>query len=116
MRRIRPFTATKVVGVTFNNAQENIKRLARKDIPLELVREPNNPYDPNAIKVMVAEWFLGYIRKELASKLAPEIDAGKQYEASFVCINRSPYHDLVGLTIRITEIGDWEDAYNRILR
>ena len=51
MRPLNPFTTTKVVGVTFNNAQENIERFARKDIPLELVREPNNPYDPNAIKV-----------------------------------------------------------------
>jgi hypothetical protein len=116
MNRFNTYTTTKLAGVSYGGAQANMRRFARKDIPLELRRERHNPHDPNAIKVMVADCFLGYIPKSLAAKLAPAMDAGKQYEASFVCQNRSSYHDLVGLTIRITEIGDGEDAYNRLFR
>lgn len=39
-----------------------------------LVREPNNEYDKNAIKVMVADYHIGYLKKELSSKLACILD------------------------------------------
>ena len=112
MKRFNTYTTTKLAGVSYGGAQANIKRHGRKGMSLELRRERHNPHDPNAIKVMVADCFLGYIPKPLAGKLALAIDAGRQFEASFVCQNRSPYHAVVGLTIRITEIG--EDAYNRL--
>jgi hypothetical protein len=50
---------------------------------LTLRRESDNPYDPNAIRVdarklgnMSAQ--IGYLPKELAQLLAPEIDSGKE--------------------------------------
>ena len=38
----------------------------------QLVPEPTNPYDPNAIAVMHEEMHLGYIQKEIAAEINPE--------------------------------------------
>ena len=45
---------------------------------LTLEREPYNEHDSNAIKVIdpESEIFLGYVAKEVACELAPEMDAG----------------------------------------
>jgi len=48
----------------------------RNGLRLELVREPTNEHDKNAIKVMFVEYHLGYIPKDTAAKLAPLMDDG----------------------------------------
>lgn len=69
---------TKLVGVTFNNRQSNIMRLKVND-KLRLIREPNNIYDTNAILVCDKNFNeLGHISKNLATTLAPILDAGKK--------------------------------------
>jgi hypothetical protein len=97
-------TITKLAGVTFSDAQENIKKFGCRDIgSYRLVREPNNPHDPNAIRVELAEFFLGYIPKDKAKDLAPMMDIGRKFLAMFVSRNESPFHDTVGLTVEIVE-------------
>jgi len=96
----------RLTGVSYNNAQENIKQWGCKYIgTYELVREPYNPHDPNAIKVaVIGQVFLGYVPRQLASLLAPMIDnAGRKFVAEFVSVNKHPYHNLVGLSVRIVE-------------
>lgn len=45
--------------------------------PLLLIREPDNPYDTNAIRVMtVIGRSIGYVQREVAAIVAPKIDAG----------------------------------------
>jgi hypothetical protein len=92
-------------GVSFGDAQANIKKFAHPDIRwFPLVRDRDNPHDPNAIKVALFGRFeMGYIPKEIASRLAPLMDAGKDLDAEFVCVNRHPSYDLVGLTVKIIE-------------
>lgn len=93
-----------LVGVTFDDAQENIKKFGCKDIgSFALVREPNNPYDPNAIRVCLGKYKLGYVPRGIAKELAPQMDAGKNFLAFFVCRNEHPFHDTVGLTVRVVE-------------
>ncbi|MGQ9630589.1 MAG: single-stranded-DNA-specific exonuclease RecJ [bacterium] len=71
---------TKIAGVTFENRQKSISEL-REGERLRLVRE-DNPRDPNAIRVENDRRdHLGYIKRELALKLAPQIDSGVKYEA-----------------------------------
>jgi hypothetical protein len=96
---------TKLAGVTFEDAQENIKKFGVKDVPTyALVREPNNPHDPNAIRVSLGGIiFMGYVPKEIARDLALKMDAGKVYLAFFVKRNESPMHSTVGLTVRVEE-------------
>jgi hypothetical protein len=92
----------KLVGVTFDSAQENIKMFGCRDIgSFALVREPDNEHDTNAIRVQVAGRYLGYIPRQVAKDLAPELDAGEDYLAFFVKRNESPYEKTVGLTVRI---------------
>lgn len=65
----------RVVGVTFGNRQSVIKRLVKGDI-VTLRREPDNPYDSNAIRVENGSGQqVGFINKELAAQLAPSFDA-----------------------------------------
>jgi single-stranded-DNA-specific exonuclease len=69
---------TKVVGVTFEGRQAIVGGLREGDV-LELIREPENPYDPCAIAVRFGALGLGYLRRDIAQHLAPEIDAGRRY-------------------------------------
>ncbi|RJR32315.1 MAG: hypothetical protein C4576_30645 [Desulfobacteraceae bacterium] len=103
---------TKIKGVQVGDAQRNIKELMRKrkSVPKEerkqpsLVREPTNPFDPNAIKVEIDGLYLGYIPRKTASNLAPRIDDGMQYSVSSSWVNRSPGHEVVGMTLEISEV------------
>jgi hypothetical protein len=71
---------TSVKGVTFSNVdgtkRQEVLATMKPEEELQLVREKNNPFDPNAIQVFYKDTMLGYIAKELARDLAPSIDAG----------------------------------------
>ena len=67
-----------MVGVSFEGRQNLIAGLAPGD-PLELVREADNAYDPNALAVRYGRLQLGYLRREIAQRLAPNVDAGDRY-------------------------------------
>jgi single-stranded-DNA-specific exonuclease len=72
---------TKVFGVSFEGRQNIVAGLEKGDA-LDLVREPENPHDPNAIAVRYGRLQLGYLRREIALQLAPNIDAGERYAAT----------------------------------
>lgn len=72
---------SKLVGVKFPEIQANITLCTTGD-QLTMEREPDNPFDPNAIRVYKSTIPLGYINRDLASQLAPRIDDGVEY----VCI------------------------------
>ena len=93
-----------VVGMHFRPPAKAILKFLQSDAALTLQREPENPYDPNAVMVFVdvtqipeelrpeldetsqpygftledlfvqREWHLGYIAKEFAIHLAPILD------------------------------------------
>lgn len=95
---------TRLSGVIFGDAQKNIKTFGCKDIgTYALVREPENPHDPNAIRVEVGGYFMGYIPKQIAQTLAPMMDDGRTFIAELVRRNESPRFKRVGLTVRIVE-------------
>ena len=71
---------TKVVGVTFEGRQDLIAGLQPGEA-LGLVREPHNPHDPNAIGVHYGTLKIGFVRKEIARRIAPHFDAGGRYTA-----------------------------------
>ena len=71
-----------VAGISFEDAQENAFLFSyRKERSLELRRDPENPYDKNAVEVL-GRWsdengkecsgHLGWVPKELAARLASE--------------------------------------------
>lgn len=73
---------TKLSGVTKKNEDgDSIQKIlsALDDgEELEFVREYDNPYDGNAIKVYCNEQHIGYIKADLAKKLAPKVDSGEE--------------------------------------
>jgi hypothetical protein len=94
----------KLVGVTVGDAQENIKKFGCRDIgSFALVREPDNPHDPNAIRVELAGLYLGYVPRHIAKDLAPQMDAGRNLIALFVSRNEHSLFDTLGLTVKIEE-------------
>ena len=71
----------KVVGVTFTNddgssRKDKIIEMSQyKDkVVIQLEREPQNQYDPNAIKVLADGKQIGYIGKDYSGILAPMMD------------------------------------------
>ena len=100
---LQPFY-TKLAGVTFGNCQENIKKWGCADVGFYAVdREPDNPFDPNAVRVFFGIHDMGYLPRDAAQKIAPLIDNGRKFSAEFVCRNEYAPHKNVGLTIRIIE-------------
>ena len=96
---------TKLAGVTYDDAQDNIKRFGCEEIgTFELVREANNPHDLNAIKVRIGPYHLGYVSKHIAKSLAPKMDSGRRFGAEFAGRNEHTCHETVGLTVRIVEV------------
>lgn len=55
-------------------------------LPADLVREPDNEHDPNAIIVnlvtAVDDMPVGYVPREAASRMAPVLDAGEHFPAA----------------------------------
>lgn len=98
---------TKLAGVTFDDCQDNIRCFGNAPelgvYDYDLVREPDNLYDKNAVCVCFGGFKLGYLKTGLAQKISPMLANGKNLMAVFVSLNQSPYHDTVGLTVRITE-------------
>jgi len=94
----------RLTGVTVDDAQDNIKRFGCRVIgSFALIRESDNPHDQNAIRVEIGGKYLGYVPRDIAQNLAPEMDKGKRFIALFVNRNEHPLFDTVGLTVKIVE-------------
>lgn len=71
---------SKVAGVTFEGRQDILINLEGGTC-LNLIREPNNPHDENAIRIDDESGNnLGYIKAAMAKHLAPIMDSGYEYE------------------------------------
>ena len=95
----------KVAGVA-GAAQHHANALQSEAIApgetLELRRDPDNPHDPNAIAVHpdTGGDQLGWVPKEIAAELAPDLDAGKPWTAIVLREQRaSPRDPRTGLTM-----------------
>jgi HIRAN domain len=67
---------------------------------LSLRRDPDNPHDANAIAVDAGEEQVGWVPRELAAELAPELDGGKAWSAVVLREQRaSPRDPRTGLTM-----------------
>lgn len=71
-----------VAGVTFDGRQQKIDDVARRihdgeALSAQLIRQPDNRFDPNAIEVVILDQQIGYVPKRLAARLAPMLDSGQ---------------------------------------
>jgi single-stranded-DNA-specific exonuclease len=91
---------TKIVGVSFEKRQDIIAGLS-VGAALDLIREPANPHDPNAIAIRYGALQLGYIRREIARRIAPIIDAGERYSAEVGSLTGGGPDKHSGVNIRV---------------
>ena len=96
-------TFTKVVGVTKTNEKGAYIQVLLQQIPsnatLTFKPEPNNPYDPNAIRVYANNNHIGYLNKELAGNIT-------------YFLKNNPEFVLVGTIEEITGSGDKNKGCN----
>lgn len=107
--------SVKVVGLTFHgDYPENLIDLQRQRWEhntywrLQLVREPDNQYDRNAVGVKVAadEELLGHLPAGLAGRIAPEMDAGVAWVVTGWDVLVMPGHeDRPGLAVSLMRSG-----------
>jgi single-stranded-DNA-specific exonuclease len=91
---------TKIVGVTFEGRQDLIAGL-QPGAELELVRQPQNAFDANAIAVHFGRLQLGFVKKAIAARIAPNIDASERYRAEIKHITGGGTRS-VGVNIWVT--------------
>lgn len=70
---------TKVVGVTFNGIQSILPQL-HGGMPVQFIREPNNPFDHNAIGIWCNGKKIGNLSADEATTIAPQMDRGVPYD------------------------------------
>jgi single-stranded-DNA-specific exonuclease len=71
---------TKLAGVTFEGRQDLVAGL-EPGVELALIRDPANRFDPNAVGVYLGTLHVGFIKRGIAARIAPNIDAGERYRA-----------------------------------
>jgi hypothetical protein len=105
---------TKVVGVTYEGRQKAIADMEENEKIL-LVREPDNPFDCNAIAVKrINGRCIGYLPREEAAGLAGKFDIyGKAVSGKVIAILGKHYIDsTLGLRIRFSLPGPEQGANN----
>ena len=97
---------TRLAGTKQPEIQKNVRTYGGPGLcAYQMVREPENEYDPNAIRVaLFGQFTIGYIPKALAVDLAEQMDGGKQLEAEFVRLNIAPGEETIGITVDVVEV------------
>lgn len=105
------FFYTKITGVTFNNENGTSRQVLlaqfsdiSEDAPLELtlVREPNNPYDSNAVAIYTGTGEqLGYLNKTTNVTVAPWMDSGEHDVHAYGVLRTGGGNYSFGMNIRI---------------
>jgi len=92
-----------VAGVTYENPdgsdRQEILEDCRSGEKLLLIREPNNEYDRNAIRVCrISREQIGYIPQMFSAEIAPLLDRGHPVKAQIIELTQT---ETIGCKIRI---------------
>lgn len=111
-KRIKLSMTIRAAGTTYQNRQqciEFLKQFNQEDLSVTLEREPWNPADSRAIKIIVhikpiaKKTVVGYVPKGLARELSKVIDMGIEVKASLLqIIGGYSYKETLGALINIT--------------
>lgn len=109
----RGLHVTGVAGATRHHADAVASQEFGPGQRLELRRDPENEHDPNAIAVHPdgGGEQLGWVPRELAAELAPQLDAGRSWAAVVLREQRrSPRDPRHGLTMLLAPASELELA------
>lgn len=104
---------TKIVGVTFANQDGSARQEIIEDlddllgqtahVSLILVREPQNPYDHNAIQVHDGQGRqIGFLSRSISETLAPMMDNGIEVQCTLSQITGHSLDQNFGINIQIS--------------
>ena len=79
----------RIMGMRYEGREQKAIDIAQREA-VQLAREYVNEYDPNAIQVLYKGNHIGYLERSVARLLAPEMDAGLQFQAIVSRIRREP--------------------------
>lgn len=75
-----------VAGTTFRPKKEVLTvanaLFEGKDLDVYLEAEPDNQYDPNAVKVIIDNYFIGYVPRQHATYIAMLLRNGRKLSTS----------------------------------
>lgn len=101
----------RAAGTAFGNRQERLAYIAQfklNELQVTLQREPENPYDQDAVKVLITVLPIkkytqvGYLPKSLSKELAKVMDAGVSVKAKLMgIIGGYSYKENYGLLLNI---------------
>ena len=98
-----------VAGAGRHHADAIASEDAAPGRPLQRRRDPDNEHDPNAIAVLAGGVQVGWVPRELAVELAPELDEGRPWTALVLREQRrsprDPRHGLTMLLASDSEVG-----------
>lgn len=77
-----------VAGVQHHQLKQIINDL-EEGYELDLVPEPDNKFDPNAIAIKYDEVMLGYVPKKFSAEVSAMIESGKEMVCSVTILNRT---------------------------
>ena len=90
----------KVASLDWGNGSEEFRSrltVAEGPLRLSLFRNPDNPYDANAIEVhapfLGRKSMLGHVPADLAARLAPSLDRGDEWSAWLETVLVDPAHE-----------------------
>ena len=106
-----------VAGTGFEGRADIIRKHCKDGMPVQLRRDPSNPYDPNAIAVFISvpRMFgllgqsltqIGYIKAAAAKGVAARIDAGTEVSGFIKSFYAPSGIDHPRVSLRL----EWADA------
>lgn len=101
---------TKLAGVTFEGRQAVLENLVVGE-PLRIERQPENPYDTNAIALFDPRGEqVGFLNRRLAAVLAPVIDSGVEYDIEITDVTGGDEGRTFGVNVLVSRRGTAQEA------
>ena len=92
-----------VSGITFCNVPLELWNELKSGVEVTLRREPTNKWDKNAIEVVYKNYRLGYLEKEVAMRLASQMDRGAKATATIAGRFNTPRdRPVLALSVEVT--------------
>ena len=100
-----------IAGVQHHELHEVIEDLNEGD-ELDLICEPDNKFDPNAIRIEIEDTMLGYVPKKFSAKVSAALEVGHDLECKITKLTPSakPWEQCE-VTITQIDFDNEEDPY-----